>query len=375
MEFFPSAFKLSISCNYKTFIRLIPVENPLKGMILLTVSAQHIAMLRKSFAALSFPLNASSSDFFIRASSNAGEPFSTRYPLEDFLKIRKEIFASDFMRSHLNEFLKAKEAVRRRLLLRGLNASSVGEIINGQSKADSLFSQEWYSRLVDYSDHYEIVFAHNARLGLPWEFTLEKVADVLWALRYLLGGSWSPIALRFDHRFPKRYNPKTIATLEQSLGSKFSFDCGVNAICLSRESVHKTITIQGFSGQIGTMDSADCDQALESMHPATNFLEALRNTFRNAALTGGISKVEICAALHIHPKQLHRSLKQFGFSFRGVCDEVLFERFQRLSLDKSLTYEMISEKLGFSHKPALHRALRRWRKQSPFQFVEGVSIR
>jgi AraC-like DNA-binding protein len=73
----------------------------------------------------------------------------------------------------------------------------------------------------------------------------------------------------------------------------------------------------------------------------------------------------IARALNLHPRTLHRRLREEGASFRKILDEVRRDSLDYYLRHTSLELSDISERLGFSEQSVLTRFCRRWFAQTP----------
>ena len=69
--------------------------------------------------------------------------------------------------------------------------------------------------------------------------------------------------------------------------------------------------------------------------------------------------------LHISERTLRRRLKEQGYSFQQLLDEVRFEKAKHLLENSEESQESIAQKLGFSESPAFNHAFLRWSGISP----------
>lgn len=336
---------------------------------MLTISNHSASLFYSLVRNLNCPVESNAEAFLKQSTLHPDKPYSSRISLEDFLKVKKDIFASSQIRECLFKVVETKSILKAKLLLHNLpEHTTIGQIIVDQTNTRDLFSQEWYSKLVYSQPHYEIIFSHNLDMALPWEFTLEKLTDIIHGLRNLLGKSWNPLALRFNHRYPKRSNPEDIRRIEQFAGCILHFNCGVNSICVEKSNIRQNVDlINRPRSEIDVMDPIDANEAMLGIQNVSIFPDKVRDTLRKMEQKKLPSINDVCTDLTIHPRQLQRTLKQYGFTFRNLCDEVLHERFEEFTKDKALSFTEISSKLGFSQKPALHRALRRWKKHQSLE--------
>ncbi|WP_119393617.1 helix-turn-helix domain-containing protein [Salinibius halmophilus] len=80
---------------------------------------------------------------------------------------------------------------------------------------------------------------------------------------------------------------------------------------------------------------------------------------------GNCSLAAVAQRLQTNERQLQRQLKQNGYSFQQVVDEVRFDVAKRLLSNRNITVLEIALRLGFSDAANFNRAFKRWSSQSP----------
>ena len=73
----------------------------------------------------------------------------------------------------------------------------------------------------------------------------------------------------------------------------------------------------------------------------------------------------IATALNLHPRTLHRRLREEGTSFQQVKDEVRRDAMLYYIQQTDLEFASISERLGFAEQAVMTRTCHRWFSASP----------
>lgn len=77
---------------------------------------------------------------------------------------------------------------------------------------------------------------------------------------------------------------------------------------------------------------------------------------------------ELAAKMHCSTRTLRRRLGIQNTSYRGLLDELRFEKAKVLLRDTTMSIDSIAENIGFSDGAGLRRAFHRWRGVSPSMF-------
>jgi AraC-like DNA-binding protein len=129
---------------------------------------------------------------------------------------------------------------------------------------------------------------------------------------------------------------------------------------------------------------SDSDLACPIIHPdsqlyqaVTSFIDASFSRSRpplHAQARGVIMQLlgsedctneRIAAALNLHPRTLHRRLREEGTSFQQLKDEVRRDSMLYYIQQTDLDFATVSERLGFAEQAVLTRTCHRWLSASP----------
>ena len=129
---------------------------------------------------------------------------------------------------------------------------------------------------------------------------------------------------------------------------------------------------------------SEADFACPIVHPdshlyqaVTSFIDASFTRYRpplHAQARGVIMQLlgtehctneRIAAALNLHPRTLHRRLREEGTSFQQIKDEVRRDAMLYYIQQTELEFASISERLGFAEQAVMTRTCHRWFSASP----------
>jgi AraC-like DNA-binding protein len=90
-------------------------------------------------------------------------------------------------------------------------------------------------------------------------------------------------------------------------------------------------------------------------------------------LAAGAALESVAKRLHLSASALRGKLVKHGTSYSALLDRLRRERAFRALRQSQESIAEIGHKLGFSHPPAFHRAVRRWFGVSPSELREAPS--
>jgi AraC-like DNA-binding protein len=182
------------------------------------------------------------------------------------------------------------------------------------------------------------------------------VATMLNLLRALCGPGFKPIEARFAHRRPDELGP-----YRSFFGVPLRFDADHYGIAFAADGLQRPVP------------AADAEledllrrqiETLESHHP-DDFPEQVRRLLRSALLTGHSGVREVAALFALHPRTLHRRLREFGTSFQALADEGRHEIARQMLEDSALPVAQVAAALHYADASAFTRAFRRWTGSTP----------
>lgn len=89
--------------------------------------------------------------------------------------------------------------------------------------------------------------------------------------------------------------------------------------------------------------------------------------------TGLCTNDSIAAALHLHPRTLHRKLRAEGTAFQKIKDEVRRDMMLYYLQQTRLDFLRISERLGFAEQSVMTRSCQRWFAASPTRMRQDAT--
>lgn len=182
------------------------------------------------------------------------------------------------------------------------------------------------------------------------------VAVAYNVMRNLAGPNWRPTYVSFLHRKPADVRP-----YQQFFKAPLKFDAENNGVFFSAKWLQQPVT--GADPELLRLLKKQIEQLQE--HAGESFVEQVRRVLHSVLFTHKTSANDIAALFSLHPRTLHRRLKEHGTSFQQLVDDVRFE-FARQSLqNSSLEVTEIAAMLHYADPSAFTRAFRRWSGVTP----------
>jgi AraC-like DNA-binding protein len=187
--------------------------------------------------------------------------------------------------------------------------------------------------------------------------SLEPRQHILGALAVLrsvalLAGVPEAIGARFSQAYERAGE-----RLEETFGSSLQFGCARDAIVLDREILDLPITPRD-----PETNGAD------PVETAANLGVFVKEMLPN----GGVGVDRVAAHLRMSTRTLQRRLRDFGFSFEEIVDDVRrVEAIRRVATGDGSAIE-IAFMLGYSDQAHFSRAFRRWTSMAPRDYARRV---
>ncbi|MFN9210284.1 MAG: AraC family transcriptional regulator ligand-binding domain-containing protein [Betaproteobacteria bacterium] len=182
------------------------------------------------------------------------------------------------------------------------------------------------------------------------------LATMLNLLRTLCGAGFAPTEVRFVHRRPDDVGP-----YRSFFGVPLRFDSEHYGVVFSADWLERPAPAADAELEHLLREQIE---TLESHHP-DDFPEQMRRVLRSALLTGHSGVREVAALFAMHPRTLHRRLREFGTSFQTLADEGRHEIARQMLADTALDVAAIAAALDYADASAFTRAFRRWTGTTP----------
>jgi AraC-like DNA-binding protein len=98
---------------------------------------------------------------------------------------------------------------------------------------------------------------------------------------------------------------------------------------------------------------------------------AVRGRLRDLMPKGGIDASRLARSLGMSERTLHRRLSELGSTYQDLVDDFRSEEAERLLLAGTLRLAEIAFALGFADQSAWNKAFRRWKGQSPVEWLQA----
>ncbi|WP_226663494.1 AraC family transcriptional regulator [Microbulbifer aggregans] len=179
-------------------------------------------------------------------------------------------------------------------------------------------------------------------------------------LRQLLGSSWLPSRVQFDHAQPEDVRPyKQFFRCPVLFGQEFS------GLCFHSEVLQRANTEKKGA------DYGQLKSALESSEQSLggDFEDLFLSTTRELIEKGNLSLESVAAALDMSPRTLHRRLREeLDTNFREASDKIRIQLGMKYIRNTTLPLSDIADILGYSELAAFSRAFKRKVGCSPRQW-------
>lgn len=173
----------------------------------------------------------------------------------------------------------------------------------------------------------------------------------------MLGLDGPPTEVHFVHE-----QPAHAAAYEALFRAPVRFGRDRNAIVMPK--IALDLPLVGSSPGLHRVLVRYADELLTRVPKRHPFTRRVRALVRER-LAEGASLTSVAAALHMSERSLRRRLLLEGITHSEIVDAVRRETALELLGQPELNISEIAFALGFAHRPAFHRALKRWYGSSP----------
>ena len=188
------------------------------------------------------------------------------------------------------------------------------------------------------------------------------VSAFFFSAKRSLGFEASPTEVHFMHAAPVHGSE-----YEQVFRAPVRFARERNAIVLPR--VALDLPLVGADEPLFAVLTRHADELLKRQQLAQPFVSRVRELVRER-LASAASLDEVAAALHMSESSVQRRLQAETTSYTQIVDDVRRELAVELLAQSDLNVSEVGFRLGFAHRPAFHRAFKRWYGMSPTEHRE-----
>lgn len=172
-----------------------------------------------------------------------------------------------------------------------------------------------------------------------------------------LGFDAPPREVRFMHARPDHW-----AACEALFGAPVCYGCERNAIVVPRTALE--LPLVGNDGPLFSVLLQQAEVELTRLPRLRSFGTRVREVIA-ADVAGACHLSAVARALHVSESTVQRRLQAEATSHTALLDDVRREQALSLLGDPALNVSEVAYRLGFSHRPAFHRAFKRWYGSSP----------
>jgi AraC-like DNA-binding protein len=229
-------------------------------------------------------------------------------------------------------------------------APNVGQACALAANGIELLHQGTNLRLLTFRRAAQLRFSFRGKLGAN---PLQHVIGTLVILRKVasLGGSPEAVSVRFSMPYARGAD-----CLEETHGSALEFGCEHDAIVIDREILDQPLMVANDTWNSG--DPAETAAAIGVL--VKQLLRYGHTTVEN-----------IAARQHISVRTLQRRLRDWGFSFEEIVDDVRrTEAIRHIIAGENSAME-IAFLLGYSDQAHFTRAFKRWTGLSPREYANA----
>lgn len=220
--------------------------------------------------------------------------------------------------------------------------------------------------MIDNGAHVSLIYRLDD-IDVAREHLEDGVFAALCALlRDFLGDDWSPIGVALAHAAPG-----DTGAYRAYFGCEVSFSDGPGRLVLRsrdlacRLSRHDPDLRDFMQDQLAPFAALGSDSAAQVL-----------KLLQSVIPMGCVRAEQVAALLNVHPRTLHRRLRECGTSFQQLLDRQRYVQALRLLGQGRMAVSRVAEMLGYSEPSAFTRAFRRWSGVSPGEWRHrGASLR
>lgn len=186
--------------------------------------------------------------------------------------------------------------------------------------------------------------------------SIRHIYDVVMAvvcnvMRALCGPDWHPSEVIFSHSRPANVKP-----FRDHFQAPLRFDAPRTGLLFPASYLDHPLP--GSNPQLRQL----LEQRVAALETegAGDFVALVRRILHNLVLDGHGSLSEVAQVFGIHHRTLNRRLRESGWTFKALLDEVRHEIARQLLADTDLSVLELAAVLGYADDTAFTRAFKRW---------------
>jgi len=224
--------------------------------------------------------------------------------------------------------------------------------------------------LVEKQDYYYYTFTPDPSWLLQHPLSVRQtlegyLAFMVREFRSLTHSRKSPVKTLLTFPAPKnRLEPERI------LGCPVAYDCDVNAVVLEKSHVEEKVTTNDYDLLNVLINHAY--QKLAEFEASSGFYETVKRSVINMVKPDFPTLDEVAGHLNMSTRSLQRKLKEEGYSYKEVLEE-LKKDFAIGYLHKpELSIGQIAYLLNYAEPSAFIRSFKRWTGQTPNSYRAAI---
>ena len=222
------------------------------------------------------------------------------------------------------------------------------------------------TRLEEDQDYFKLVLEPNS---LWQQQSAESVLHTVYG--YLAFSVREFQSLTNSKKYPievwmKSQPPNNIEELQRVLGCSVQFNKAEFAILFRKEDINQEVRTSDYALLKVLVDHAY--QKLANLHKGKGFYETVRRSVVNLVRPEFPTIEEIAAHLNMSVRTFQRKLKNEGYSYKDIVDELRREFAFGYLKKPELTISEIAYLLSYSDASAFIRTFKRWTGKTPVQW-------